>query len=131
MRWRGCVCRIWSWFALPGWCADGEDEEGKWGGEEKRVTLKGKMGPPTSLWKLALVVWVMVLNTLFKLCWPIWCGDLIGLIGRLGQRGLYWVGYGISLLAGADMWWEGRKVKKIEGPVVKVMDTTSVEKVGE
>jgi hypothetical protein len=26
------------------------------------------------------------------------------------------------------MWWEGRKVKKIEGPVVKVVDAASMEK---
>ena len=32
------------------------------------------------------------------------------------------LGCGVSLLAGVMMWWEGRKVKKIEGPVVKVVD---------
>jgi hypothetical protein len=28
------------------------------------------------------------------------------------------------------MWWEGRKVKKIEGPVIKVINAVDLEKEG-
>lgn len=67
----------------------------------------------------------MVLNTLIQcalsgMMWeynrinrPTWAaGTFIGL------------GCGVSLLAGIMMWWEGRKVKKIEGPPV-VKDSES------
>lgn len=62
---------------------------------------------------------MMVLNILFqcalsvmmwgynRINWPTWAaGTFIGL------------GCGVSLLAGIMIWWEGRKVKKIERPPV-------------
>ncbi|GAM36199.1 hypothetical protein TCE0_018f05104 [Talaromyces pinophilus] len=105
-----------SWFRSPQWY-HGVDLKG--GQHEKQVTFTGEVTPPTRLWKLGFVVWMMVLNTLFQcalsgMMWgynrlnrPIWAvGTFIGL------------GCGVSLLAGIMIWWEGRKVKKIEGPPV-------------
>lgn len=121
-----------AWFRPPAWYAVRGDAEAQHESErararararEERVTFTGAVAPPTALWKLAFVVWMMVLNTLFQcvlagFMWgynridrPSWAtGTFIAL------------GCGVSLLAGVMMWWEGRKVKKIEGPVVKVVN---------
>ncbi|KUJ13338.1 uncharacterized protein LY89DRAFT_709173 [Mollisia scopiformis] len=106
-----------AWFRPPAWYFDGE------GGEERGVTFTGEYAPATRMWKLAFVVWMMVWNTLFQavlaaMMWgfnrfnrPTWStGTFIGL------------GCGVSLMAGLMMWWEGRKVKKIEGPAVKIVE---------
>lgn len=119
-----------AWFRPPAWYhpdLEGDVESGD-GGEEKRVTFTGEVAPPTSLWKLSFVIWMMILNTVFQgalagFMWgynrfnrPSWAtGTFIGL------------GCGVSLLAGFMMWWEGRKVKKIEGPVVKVVEAVEQE----
>ncbi|KAG4437838.1 hypothetical protein IFR05_006684 [Cadophora sp. M221] len=116
-----------SWFRPPVWYTEGGQSSDAEGNndrvDEKRVTFTGEFAPPTSLWKLSFVVWMMIWNTLFQavlaaMMWgynrfdrPTWStGTFIAL------------GCGVSLLAGVMMWWEGRKVKKIEGPVVKVVD---------
>ncbi|TVY75836.1 hypothetical protein LSUE1_G004818 [Lachnellula suecica] len=116
-----------SWFRPPTWYEEGNEE----GTDEldKQVTFTGEVAPPTSLWKLSFVIWMMVLNTLLQavlasFMWaynridrPTWAtGTFIGL------------GCGVSMMAGVMMWWEGRKVKKIEGPAIKVMDSTDLEK---
>lgn len=89
----------------------------------REVTFTGEVAPATRMWKLGFVVWMMVLNTAFQavlaaMMWgynridrPSWStGTFIAL------------GCGVSLLAGVMMWWEGRKVKRIEGPIVKVVE---------
>jgi hypothetical protein len=43
--------------------------------------------------------------------------DLVGSTGTF-----IGLGCGVAALAGLMSWWEGRKVKKIEGPEVKVVD---------
>jgi hypothetical protein len=109
-----------SWFRPPaGYHADDEER----GEEGKGITFTGEVAPPTSLWKLSFVVWMLVLNTLLQgvlaaMMWaynrinrPSWAtGTFIGL------------GCGASLLAGLMMWWEGRKVKKIEGPIIRLVE---------
>ncbi|KAH6682623.1 hypothetical protein B0J14DRAFT_499022 [Halenospora varia] len=110
-----------SWFRPPMWYQEESDE--------KRVTFTGEVAPPTRLWKLSFVVWMMVWNTFLQavlaaFMWaynridrPSWAtGTFIAL------------GCGVSLLAGLMMWWEGRKVKKIEGPAIKVVEAVDVEK---
>lgn len=107
-----------SWFRPPAWYynADGESRE-----EETRVMFTGEVAPPTKIWKLAFVVWMMVLNTLLQgvlsgMMWgynritrPSWAtGTFIAL------------GCVVILFAGLMKWWEGRKVKKIEGKGMKL-----------
>jgi hypothetical protein len=46
--------------------------------------------------------------------------DFADLIGSIGT--FIGFGCGVAALAGLMSWWEGRKVKKIEGPEVKVVD---------
>ncbi|KAH6724988.1 hypothetical protein BKA61DRAFT_688300 [Leptodontidium sp. MPI-SDFR-AT-0119] len=72
--------------------------------DEKRVTFTGEVALPTSLWKLSFVGY----NRFDRPTWS------TGTFIRLGC--------GVSLLAGVVIWWEERKVKKIEGPVVDVID---------
>ena len=109
-----------SWYRPPAWYHPDDEESGE---VEKRVTFTGEVAPPTSAWKLSFVVWMMVLNTLIQgvlsaFMWgynrinrPSWAtGTFIGL------------GCAVALFAGIMMWWEGRKVKKIEGPVVKLVE---------
>jgi len=117
-----------SWFRPPTWYHEDEEQDTD-DGLDKRVTFTGEVAPPTPLWKLGFVVWMMVMNTLLQavlasFMWaynrinrPTWAtGTFIGL------------GCGVSMLAGVMMWWEGRKVKKIEGPAIKVVDAADVEK---
>ncbi|KAI4599418.1 hypothetical protein KJ359_001860 [Pestalotiopsis sp. 9143b] len=93
----------------------------------KRPTFTGERAPPTALWKLGLTIFMMVLNTAFQVVlsyymWaynridrPTWAtGTFIGL------------GCGVSAIAGLVSWWEGRKVKKIEGPDVVVINEGEV-----
>ena len=51
-----------SWFRPPAWFESEEEQTG----QEKRVTFTGEASPATKMWKLSFVVWMMVLNTLFK-----------------------------------------------------------------
>ena len=92
-----------SWFRPPAWY--NENEEGGIEMEsEKHLTFTGEVAPPTSLWKLSFVLWMMPLNTLFQavlvsMMWaynrinrPTWStGTFIGLGCRL------------SLLAGVSL----------------------------
>ncbi|KAI4846431.1 hypothetical protein E4T45_07253 [Aureobasidium sp. EXF-8846] len=79
--------------------------------EDARTTFTGKHAPPTKSWKLDLMVGM----AFFMWHWnridrPSWgTGTFIGL------------GCGVSLAAGVLAWWEGRKIKLIEGP--KVLET--------
>ncbi|KAL0932274.1 uncharacterized protein CTRU02_213227 [Colletotrichum truncatum] len=103
------------WFRPPAWTFEG-DAKGR------TPTFTDQTAPPTALWKLGFTIWMMVLNTLLQavLCYFMWgynridrpswaTGTFIGL------------GCGVAMLAGLMSWWEGRKVKKIEGPEVKIV----------
>ncbi|KAI1375833.1 hypothetical protein F4677DRAFT_445995 [Hypoxylon crocopeplum] len=120
------------WFRPPLWARD--DLNGSNPEQEERpqsidsmeksaTTFTGNAAPPTALWKLGFNICMMVLNTLFQVVlsyfmWaynrldrPTWAtGTFIGL------------GCGVSAFAGVMSWWEGRKVKKIEGPELKIID---------
>ncbi|KAK6069541.1 hypothetical protein SCUP234_10623 [Seiridium cupressi] len=115
------------WFRPPTWASEMEENDGQSapGDEEGKTTFTGKAAPPTAVWKLGFNTWMMVLNTGFQVVlsyfmWaynrldrPSWAtGTFIGL------------GCGVSMFAGLMSWWEGRKVKKIEGPKVRIVDTT-------
>ncbi|GLA93204.1 hypothetical protein AtubIFM61612_010396 [Aspergillus tubingensis] len=85
-----------------------------------QTTLTGKVAPPTSEWKMDFVIINMLLNTLFQVGMAafMWCYNR-------HNRPSYGVGLFIglgcfsSLLAGVMSWWEGRKVKRIEGSLVE------------
>ncbi|PVH70845.1 hypothetical protein DL98DRAFT_564072 [Cadophora sp. DSE1049] len=113
-----------SWFRPPVWYSEGNGADASStapenGGDEKRVTFTGEVAPPTRLWKLSFVVWMMVLNTLFQavLAAMMWGYNRF-------DRPTWSTGTFIGLCCG------GRKVKKIEGPVVKVVDAVD-GKIGE
>ncbi|KAK2041091.1 hypothetical protein LZ31DRAFT_557330 [Colletotrichum somersetense] len=109
-----------SWFRPPAWVtAEADDDDDNKAPPE---TFTGQAAPPTALWKLGFTIWMMVLNTFLQavLCYFMWgynrldrpewaTGTFIGL------------GCGVAMLAGLVSWWEGRKVKKIEGPKVKIV----------
>ncbi|KAM3066958.1 hypothetical protein ACMFMF_010007 [Clarireedia jacksonii] len=112
-----------SWFRPGHWYTDGVERENEMNGLPVKSTFTGEVAPPTGLWKLSFVVWMMVWNTLFQ-------GALAGFmwgynrIDRPGWATGTFIGLGcaVSAAAGGLMWWEGRKVKRIEGPVVKVLE---------
>lgn len=113
------------WFRTPDWYTHHEDtEDGAVTGDPlaRTPTFTGSRAPPTAMWKLGLVISMMVMNTLFQVVlsyfmWaynrfdrPTWAtGTFIAL------------GCGVSAVAGFVSWWEGRKVKKTEGPDVIVV----------
>lgn len=87
---------------------------------ETKETFHDARAPPTASWKLDFVVWMMVLNTLFQvgMAFFMWHWNRIDRPGW-GTGTFIGLGCGVSLLAGLVTWWEGRKVKKIEGPKIK------------
>ena len=112
-----------SWFRPPYWAQENMTSGNIEQGMAKKLTFTGNVAPPTALWKLGFVVWMMVWNTLFQvaLCFFMWHYNRIN---RPSWATGTFIGLGcsVSLLAGLMMWWEGRKVKKIEGPHVMVVD---------
>ncbi|KAH6677836.1 hypothetical protein F5X68DRAFT_213304 [Plectosphaerella plurivora] len=110
------------WFRPPAWSVDDA--------EKVPTTFTGEVAPPTAMWKLGFTIWMMVLNTFIQavLCYFMWgynrfdrpgwaTGTFIGL------------GCGVAMFAGIMSWWEGRKVKKIEGPEVKIVKEDSDQEV--
>ncbi|KAJ1322966.1 DUF2985 domain-containing protein [Microdochium nivale] len=88
----------------------------------RATTFTGQSAPPTALWKLLFTIVMMVANTGFQcvLCYYMWgfnrfdrptwaTGTFIAL------------GCGTGMFSGLMSWWEGRKVKKIEGPEVQIV----------
>ncbi|KAM0268247.1 hypothetical protein ACHAQH_010015 [Verticillium albo-atrum] len=113
-----------AWFRPPAWAAEGGSDGAVVGEDSSDIatTFTGKRAPPTPIWKLGFTIWMMVLNTFLQavLCYFMWgynrfdrpswaTGTFIAL------------GCGVAMAAGLMSWWEGRKVKKIEGPEVKVV----------
>ncbi|KAM0324919.1 hypothetical protein ACHAQA_007885 [Verticillium albo-atrum] len=113
-----------AWFRPPAWAVEGRSD-GIVSGEDSSdyaTTFTGKKAPPTPIWKLGFTIWMMVLNTAIQavLCYFMWgynrfdrpswaTGTFIAL------------GCVAAMVAGLMSWWEGRKVKKIEGPEVTVV----------
>jgi hypothetical protein len=111
-----------SWFRIINSCVDEEAPCE----ELRHKTSTGNIAPPTSSWKMDFVVINMLLNSLFQ----------IGMATFMWQYnrhnrpsfgvGLF-IGLGClsSLLGGVMSWWEGRKVKKIEGPILEEPEKTT------
>jgi hypothetical protein len=88
--------------------------------DEATVTATGNQAPPTSTWKLDFVVWMMVLNSLLQvgMAFFMWHWDRLSR-PSWGAGTFIGLGCAVSILAGVVTWWEGRKVKKIEGPKIR------------
>jgi hypothetical protein len=79
-------------------------------------TLTGQRAPSTGSWKLDYVIWLYVWNTFFQAC-------LSGFMWGMNryERPSWSTGLFVALaflvagLAGGQVWWETRKVKRIEG----------------
>ncbi|KAL4887573.1 hypothetical protein BJY04DRAFT_212604 [Aspergillus karnatakaensis] len=103
-----------SWFRMrDGGHGDGEEASDQ---VPLRKTLTGRIAPATSSWKMDFVVVNMLLNSLFQVGMAtfMWYYNKdnrpsfgVGLFIGLGCLS--------SLLAGVMSWWEGRKIKRIEG----------------
>ena len=96
--------------------------------EDARITFTGKRATPTKPWKLDAVVWLMVWNTIFQvgMAFMMWHWDRIS---RPSWGAGLFIGLGCAsaMFAGIISWWEGRKIKRVEGP--KIIEVA--EKVGE
>ncbi|KAJ5401074.1 hypothetical protein N7465_011563 [Penicillium sp. CMV-2018d] len=81
-----------------------------------RETLTGKAAPPTKTWKMDFVVINMLLNSLFQVGMATFMWEYDRHTRPAFGVALF-IGLGCfsSLLAGLTSWWEGRKVKRIEG----------------
>jgi hypothetical protein len=83
---------------------------------EDAGTVTGKRAPPTKSWKLDYVIWLYVWNTFFQCCL---CGFMWGM--NRYKRPSWSTGFFVALacivaaMAGGQVWWETRRVKKIEG----------------
>ncbi|KAF7551817.1 hypothetical protein G7Z17_g4749 [Cylindrodendrum hubeiense] len=116
------------WFRPPAWATKEEDPSITEGTELSRPTLvrsstfTGKCAPPTALWKLGFTIWMMVLNTALQvvLSYYMWAYNRID--RPTWATGTFIaLGCGVGMFAGLMSWWEGRKVKKIEGPQVEIV----------
>ncbi|OQD82258.1 hypothetical protein PENANT_c022G07220 [Penicillium antarcticum] len=85
-----------------------------------RKTLTGKSAPATKTWKMDFVVINMLLNSLFQIGMATFMWEYNRHTRPNFGVGLF-IGLGCfsSLLAGILTWWEGRKVKLIEGPILQ------------
>jgi len=85
--------------------------------------LTGVRAPPTKLWKLDLVIWLMVWNTFFQICLATFMWALNRFDRPSWTTGLF-VGLA-CLVAGYGGWImfaEGKKVKSVEGVPVSAED---------
>ncbi|KAH0607882.1 uncharacterized protein H6S33_001934 [Morchella sextelata] len=96
------------WFRIP--AGEGGVEAGP------RETVTGERAPPTKSWKMDFVVWLYVWNTFLQ---AVLSGFMWGM-NRI-ERPSWSTGLFVALacivagVAGGVVWWEGRKVKRIEG----------------
>jgi len=89
---------------------------------QQRLTYTGRYAPPTSSqWKLDAQIWLMVMNSLFQvgMAFFMWHFDRITR-PSWGAGTFIGLGCASAMAAGILTWVEGRKVRKIEGPMVQV-----------
>ncbi|KAI1758594.1 hypothetical protein GGR53DRAFT_240774 [Hypoxylon sp. FL1150] len=121
------------WFRPPAWARGDEDTSNCQGQKDEHhavgstgklaATFTGKVAPSTALWKLASTIFLMVLNTLFQviLCYYMWAYNRITR-PTWATGAFIGLGCGVSALAGIISWYEGRRVKKNEGPELNIID---------
>ncbi|KAG9698510.1 hypothetical protein KCU95_g2543, partial [Aureobasidium melanogenum] len=125
---RRLAARNVSWFRLQECYLLDHEEDGVDPVLIRRQTFSGETAPPTSSWKMDFVVWMMVLNTLLQvgMAYMMWRYNRIDR-PTWGSGLFIGLGCAVSMFAGLMSWWEGRKIKKIEGPkVVKDKENTEV-----
>jgi hypothetical protein len=117
-----------SWFRPPVWATTEAAVRADVGTEDQKeviempVTFTGDRAPPTPYWKLAFVVWMMVMNTFLQavLCFFMWHYNRIN--RPTWATGTFIaMGCGVAMAAGIMSFLEGKKVKKIEGPDIEVV----------
>ncbi|GAB7355813.1 hypothetical protein MBLNU459_g6486t1 [Dothideomycetes sp. NU459] len=114
---RRLAARNSSWFRMR----DSDYEEGTVDEAlHREQTFSGVVAPPTKTWKMDFVVIMMVSNSLLQvgMAFFMWHWNRIDRPGW-GTGTFIGLGCAVSLFAGIMSWWEGRKVKIIEGPRVK------------
>ncbi|ATY59332.1 hypothetical protein A9K55_003111 [Cordyceps militaris] len=113
------------WFRPPTWYTEVEEAAAADASSDqaKPPTFTGRVAPPTPVWKLGFTIWMMVLNTILQavLCFFMWHYNRIDR-PSWATGAFIGLGCGVAMLAGLMSYWEGRKVKKIEGPAVEVVD---------
>jgi hypothetical protein len=125
---RRLAARNVSWFRLQENDLMDHEEAGVDPSLIRRSTFSGEKAPPTASWKMDFVVWMMVLNTLLQvgMAYMMWAYNRID--RPTWGAGLFiGLGCAVSMFGGLMCWWEGRKIKKIEGPkVVKDKELSEV-----
>lgn len=85
--------------------------------------LTGVRAPATAIWKLDLVVWLMVWNTLFQICLAVFMWHMSRYTRPSWATGLF-VGLAcvVAAVGGIIMFLEGKAVKGVEGVPVSDYD---------
>ncbi|KAI9737229.1 MAG: hypothetical protein M1818_005761 [Claussenomyces sp. TS43310] len=105
-----------AWYRLP---ADWQEDEEQ--GRKPIITATGVRAPATSMWKLWFFVVMFVLNTVLQCVLSFFMWHYNRINRPTWATGLFiGLGCGSSMLAGILTWWEGRKIKIIEGPMLVV-----------
>ncbi|KAI1770085.1 hypothetical protein F4818DRAFT_446538 [Hypoxylon cercidicola] len=121
------------WFRPPAWAHEyggsfsnqgqNDNHHSDESTEKSAGTFTGNKAPPTAIWKLAFTISMMVLNTAFQavLCYYTWAYNRLDR-PRWATGTFIGLASGVAAFAGIMSWWEGRKVKKTEGPELKIVD---------
>ena len=105
-----------SWFRMRESDREGYDVDAELA---RKATFSGDMAPPTATWKMDFVVWMLVLNSLLQvgMAFMMWRYNYVDR-PSWGSGLFIGLGCAVSMFAGLMSWWEGRKIKLIEGPKV-------------
>lgn len=125
---RRLAARNVSWFRLRECDMLDQKEGGVNAALVRQDTFSGERAPSTAAWKMDFVVWMMVLNTIFQvgMAFMMWHWDYID--RPTWGAGLFiGLGCAVSMASGIMCWWEGRKIKKIEGPKVASKEDKELE----
>lgn len=79
-------------------------------------TITGDRAPPTKSWKLDYVIWLYCWNTFFQVCLSGFMWGMNRYDRPPWSTGLFVaLACGVAGMAGGQVWWETRKVKRVEG----------------
>lgn len=93
-----------------------EDREAIVAAAVNEDTITGRRGDPTKSWKLDYVVWLYCWNTFFQCCLSGFMWGMNRYDRPSWSTGLFVaLACGVAGMAGGQVWWETRKVKRVEG----------------